>query len=186
MERNIKTKKHKNGKEKWISEKIKESVTQNRSSNIWATKLLKERKLRNKSYSKTELFEMLERAHKLPSTMYEKKSNSHDISECWGYREELKISVKRGYILKDHTHNDQKSEGIEFLNSESDLQDFKNFSPVHFEMWVTTSQIHHLPSLIKAILIVAAKDRHVLQGAGSLNNKMSAQVVFQELQVRGV
>ena len=65
-------------------------------------------------------------------------------------------------------------------------QDFKNFSPMHFEMWVTTSQIHHLPSLIKVILIVATKDRHILQRAGSLNNKISAQVVFQELEVRGV
>lgn len=75
MERNIKTKKQKDGKEKWVNEKIKESVTQNRSSNIWVTKLLKERKLRNKYYSKTELFEMLERAHQVPTTIYEKATH---------------------------------------------------------------------------------------------------------------
>ena len=41
----------------------------------------------------------------------------------------------------------------------------------------------NLPSLIKVILNIAAKDLHVLQAAGSLNSEMIAQVVFQELGV---
>lgn len=42
---------------------------------ISVTKLLKDRKLRNKYYSKTELFEMLERAHQVPTTIYEKATH---------------------------------------------------------------------------------------------------------------
>ena len=44
--------------------------------------------------------------------------------------------------------------------------------------WVVITSVHHtqnLPSLFKAILIVATKDWHVLQAACSRNNKVFAR-----------
>ena len=54
------------------------------------------------------------------------------------------------------------------------------------ETMVVLTSVHYtqnLPSLIKAILIVATKDWQVLQAACSRNNRVFAQGVFEELGV---
>ena len=54
------------------------------------------------------------------------------------------------------------------------------------ETMVVFTSVHYtqnLPSLIKAILIVATKDWQVLQAACSRNNRVFAQGVFEELGV---
>lgn len=80
------------------------------NKNFWKWK---REEIKKNNYSKTEGFEMLERAHQVPSTINGKNKNETTLTLSWNLRT-LKIKRTKNFHkagkLKYHMQNDQKSE----------------------------------------------------------------------------